>query len=275
MKQLISLLIAAMVFSIPTGLMAETNAKPLSAQTYTSINDDRTAARQALQEGLKEVAEGLPQDLGDNNSLDAIKIEGDYMVFTMTFDMGDIPFEFISLMEKEFKQMMLEECLKVFDDNDRDLLSVAGLGIKVIIKDRNSNAQHNIRIEINELEMGATAQTMSKSKKQEAYNQLKLGVMVLQKTIDSQLPAEMKDAVKINLAPDCLTMTLKVDDRKVSLEDLKTKYSQVSSKELASKLNLGGETNTLCKTAEVNVKIVFQDTESPKYVEFVIPYKDL
>ncbi|MBQ2121403.1 MAG: hypothetical protein II199_02805 [Bacteroidaceae bacterium] len=275
MKQLISLLIAAMVFSIPTGLMAETNAKPLSAQTYTSINDDRTAARQALQEGLKEVAKGLPQDLGDNNSLDAIKIEGGYMVFTMTFDMGDIPFEFISLMEKEFKQMMLEECLKVFDDNDKDLLSVAGLGIKVIIKDRNSNAQHNIRIEINELEMGATAQTMSKSKKQEAYNQLKLGVMVLQKTIDSQLPAEMKDAVKINLAPDCLTMTLKVDDRKVSLEDLKTKYSQVSSKELASKLNLGGETNTLCKTAEVNVKIVFQDTESPKYVEFVIPYKDL
>ena len=275
MKQLIPLLIAAIVFSIPTGLIARTNAKPLSAQTYTSINDDRTAARQALQEGLKEVAEGLPQDLGDNNSLDAIKIEGDYMVFTMTFDMGDIPFEFISLMEKEFKQMMLEECLKVFDDNDRDLLSVAGLGIKVIIKDRNSNAQHNIRIEINELEMGATAQTMSKSKKQEAYNQLKLGVMVLQKTIDSQLPAEMKDAVKINLAPDCLTMTLKVDDRKVSLEDLKTKYSQVSSKELASKLNLGGETNTLCKTAEVNVKIVFQDTESPKYVEFVIPYKDL
>ena len=275
MKQLIPLLIAAIVFSIPTSLIAGTNAKPLSAQTYTSINDDRTAARQALQEGLKEVAEGLPQDLGDNNSLDAIKIEGGYMVFTMTFDMGDIPFEFISLMEKEFKQMMLEECLKVFDDNDKDLLSVAGLGIKVIIKDRNSNAQHNIRIEINELEMGATAQTMSKSKKQEAYNQLKLGVMVLQKTIDSQLPAEMKDAVKINLAPDCLTMTLKVDDRKVSLEDLKTKYSQVSSKELASKLNLGGETNTLCKTAEVNVKIVFQDTESPKYVEFVIPYKDL
>lgn len=275
MKQLISLLIAAIVFSIPTGLMAETNAKSLSAQTYTSINDDRTAARQALQEGIKEVAEELPQDLGDNNSLDAIKIEGDYMVFTMTFDMGDIPFEFISLMEKEFKQMMLEECLKVFDDNDRDLLSVAGLGIKVIIKDRNSNAQHNIRIEINELEMGATAQTISKSKKQEAYNQLKLGVMVLQKTIDSQLPAEMKDAVKINLAPNCLTMTLKVDDRKVSLEDLKTKYSQVSSKELASNLNLGAEMVTLCKTAEVNVKIVFQDTESPKYVEFVIPYKDL
>lgn len=275
MKQLIPLLIAAVVFSIPTGLMAGTNAKSLSAQTYTSINDDRTAARQALQEGLKEVAEGLPQDLGDNNSLDAIKIEGDYMVFTMTFDMGDIPFEFISLMEKEFKQMMLEECLKVFDDNDKELLSVAGLGIKVIIKDRNSNAQHNIRIEINELEMGATAQTISKSKKQEAYNQLKLGVMVLQKTIDSQLPAEMKDAVKINLAPDCLTMTLKVDDRKVSLEDLKTKYSQVSSKELASKLNLGAEMITLCKTAEVNVKIVFQDTESPKYVEFVIPYKDL
>lgn len=275
MKQLISLLIAAIVFSIPTGLMAGTNAKSLSAQTYTSINDDRTAARQALQEGLKEVAEGLPQDLGDNNSLDAIKIEGNYMVFTITFDMGDIPFEFISLMEKEFKQMMLEECLKVFDDNDKDLLSVAGLGIKVIIKDRNSNAQHNIRIEINELEMGATAQTMSKSKKQEAYNQLKLGVMVLQKTIDSQLPAEMKDAVKINLAPDCLTMTLKVDDRKVSLEDLKTKYSQVSSKELASNLNLGTEMVTLCKTAEVNVKIVFQDTESPKYVEFVIPYKDL
>lgn len=275
MKQLISLLIAAMVFSIPTGLIAGTNAKPLSAQTYTSINDDRTAARQALQEGLKEVAKELPQDLGDNNSLDAIKIEGGYMVFTITFDMGDIPFEFISLMEKEFKQMMLEECLKVFDDNDRDLLSVAGLGIKVIIKDRNSNAQHNIRIEINELEMGATAQTISKSKKQEAYNQLKLGVMVLQKTIDSQLPAEMKDAVKINLAPDCLTMTLKVDDRKVSLEDLKTKYSQVSSKELASNLNLGAEMVTLCKTAEVNVKIVFQDTESPKYVEFVIPYKDL
>lgn len=275
MKQLISFLIAAIIFSIPAGLMAGTNAKPLSTQTYTSINDDRTAARQALQEGLKEVAEGLPQDLGDNNSLDAIKIEGDYMVFTMTFDMGDIPFEFISLMEKEFKQMMLEECLKVFDDNDRDLLSVAGLGIKVIIKDRNSNAQHNIRIEINELEMGATAQTISKSKKQEAYNQLKLGVMVLQKTIDSQLPAEMKDAVKINLAPDCLTMTLKVDDRKVSLEDLKTKYSQVSSKELASNLNLGAEMVTLCKTAEVNVKIVFQDTESPKYVEFVIPYKDL
>lgn len=275
MKQLIPLLIAAIVFSIPTGLMAETNAKFLSAQTYTSINDDRTVARQALQEGLKEVAEGLPQDLGDNNSLDAIKIEGDYMVFTMTFDMGDIPFEFISLMEKEFKQMMLEECLKVFDDNDRDLLSVAGLGIKVIIKDRNSNAQHNIRIEINELEMGATAQTMSKSKKQEAYNQLKLGVMVLQKTIDSQMPAEMKDAVKINLAPDCLTMTLKVDDRKVSLEDLKAMYSQVSSKELASKLNLGAEMITLCKTAEVGIKIVFQDTESPKYVEFVIPYKDL
>ena len=275
MKRLIPLLIAAIVFSIPTGLMAETNAKSLSAPTYTSINDDRTAARQALQEGLKEVAEGLPQDLGDNNSLDAIKIEGDYMVFTMTFDMGDIPFEFISLMEKEFKQMMLEECLKVFDDNDRDLLSVAGLGIKVIIKDRNSNAQHNIRIEINELGMGATAQTMSKSKKQEAYNQLKVGVMVLQKSIDSQLPAGMKDAVKINLAPDCLTMTLKVDDRKVSLEDLKTKYSHVSSKELASKLNLDEETNTLCKTAEVNVKIVFQDTESPKYVEFVIPYKDL
>lgn len=275
MKQLIPLLIAAVVFSIPTGLMAGTNAKSLSAQTYTSINDDRTAARQALQEGLKEVAEGLPQDLGDNNSLDAIKIEGNYMVFTMTFDMGDIPFEFISLMEKEFKQMMLEECLKVFDDNDKELLSVAGLGIKVIIKDRNSNAQHNIRIEINELEMGATAQTMSESKKQEAYNQLKMGVMMLQKAIDSQLPAEMKDAVKINLAPDCLTMTLKVDDRKVSLEDLKTKYSQVPSKELASKLNLGGETNTLCKIAEVNVKIVFQDTESPKYVEFVIPYKDL
>ena len=275
MKQLIPLLIAAIVFSIPTGLIAGTNAKSLSAQTYTSIHDDRTAARQALQEGLKEVSEGLPQDLGDNNSLDAIKIEGNYMVFTMTFDMGDIPFEFISLMEKEFKQMMLEECLKVFDDNDRDLLSVAGLGIKVIIKDRNSNAQHNIRIEINELEMGATAQTMSKSKKQEAYNQLKVGIMVLQKAIDSQLPAEMKDAVKINLAPDYLTMTLKVDDRKVSLEDLKTKYSQVSSKELASNLNLGAEMVTLCKTAEVNVKIVFQDTESPKYVEFVIPYKDL
>ena len=275
MKQLIPLLIAAIVFSIPTGLIAGTNAKSLSAQTYTSIHDDRTAARQALQEGLKEVSEGLPQDLGDNNSLDAIKIEGNYMVFTMTFDMGDIPFEFISLMEKEFKQMMLEECLKVFDDNDRDLLSVAGLGIKVIIKDRNSNAQHNIRIEINELEMGATAQTMSKSKKQEAYNQLKVGIMVLQKAIDSQLPAEMKDAVKINLAPDYLTMTLKVDDRKVSLEDLKTKYSQVSSKELASNLNLGAEMVTLCKTAEVNVKIVFQDTESPKYVEFIIPYKDL
>ena len=275
MKQLIPLLIAAIVFSIPTSLIAGTNAKSLSAQTYTSIHDDRTAARQALQEGLKEVSEGLPQDLGDNNSLDAIKIEGNYMVFTMTFDMGDIPFEFISLMEKEFKQMMLEECLKVFDDNDRDLLSVAGLGIKVIIKDRNSNAQHNIRIEINELEMGATAQTMSKSKKQEAYNQLKVGIMVLQKAIDSQLPAEMKDAVKINLAPDYLTMTLKVDDRKVSLEDLKTKYSQVSSKELASNLNLGAEMVTLCKTAEVNVKIVFQDTESPKYVEFVIPYKDL
>lgn len=275
MKQLIPLLIAAIVFSIPTGLIARTNAKPLSAQTYTSINDDRTAARQALQEGLKEVAEGLPQDLGDNNSLDAIKIEGDYMVFTMTFDMGDIPFEFISLMEKEFKQMMLEECLKVFDDNDKELLSVAGLGIKVIIKDRNSNAQHNIRIEINELEMGATAQTMSESKKQEAYNQLKLGVMVLQKTIDSQIPAEMKDAVNISLAPDCLTMTLKVDDKKVSLEDLKAMYSQVSSKELASKLNLGAEMITLCKTAEVNIKIVFQDTESPKHVDFFIPYKDL
>lgn len=275
MKQLIPLLIAAIVFSIPTGLIARTNAKSLSAQTYTSINDDRTAARQALQEGLKEVAEGLPQDLGDNNSLDAIKIEGDYMVFTITFDMGDIPFEFISLMEKEFKQMMLEECLKVFDDNDKELLSVAGLGIKVIIKDRNSNAQHNIRIEINELEMGATAQTMSESKKQEAYNQLKLGVMVLQKTIDSQIPAEMKDAVNINLAPDCLTMTLKVDDKKVSLEDLKAMYSQVSSKELASKLNLGAEMITLCKTAEVNIKIVFQDTESPKNVDFFIPYKDL
>ena len=275
MKQLISLLIAAIVFSIPTGLMARTNAKPLSAQTYTSINDDRTAARQALQEGLKEVAEGLPQDLGDNNSLDAIKIEGDYMVFTMTFDMGDIPFEIISLMEKEFKQMMLEECLKVFDDNDKKLLSVAGLGIKVIIKDRNSDAQHNIRIETSEFAMGATAQTMSESKKQEAYNQLKLGVMVLQKTIDSQLPAEMKETVNINLAPDCLTMTLKVDDKKVSMENLKAIYSQVSPKELASKLNLGAEMVTLCKTAEVGIKIVFQDTESPKHVDFFIPYKDL
>lgn len=275
MKRLIPLLIAAIVFSIPAGLIAGTKAKPLSAQTYTSINDDRTAARQALQEGLKEVAEGLPQDLGDNNSLDAIKIEGDYMVFTMTFDMGDIPFELISLMEKEFKQMMLEECLKVFDDNDKELLSVAGLGIKVIIKDRNSDAQHNIRIETNEFAMGATAQTMSESKKQEAYNQLKLGVMVLQKTIDSQLPAEMKETVKINLAPDCLTMTLKVDDKKVSLENLMAMYSQVSPKELASKLNLGAEMVTLCKTAEVGIKIVFQDTESPKHVDFFIPYKDL
>ena len=275
MKRIIPLLIAAIVFSIPTGLMAGTNAKPLSAQTYTSINDDRTAARQALQEGLKEVAEGLPQDLGDNNSLDAIKIEGDYMIFTMTFDMGDIPFEFISLMEKEFKQMMLEECLKVFDDNDRDLLSVAGLGIKVIIKDRNSNAQHNIRIEINELEMGATAQTMSESKKQEAYNQLKLGVMILQKSMESQAPTEMKDLLTADLTPDYLTITLKVDDRKVSLEDLKAIYSQASPKELASNLNLGAEMVTLCKTAEVGIKIVFQDTESPKYVEFVIPYKDL
>ena len=250
MKRIIPLLIAAIVFSIPTGLMAGTNAKPLSAQTYTSINDDRTAARQALQEGLKEVAEGLPQDLGDNNSLDAIKIEGDYMIFTMTFDMGDIPFEFISLMEKEFKQMMLEECLKVFDDNDRDLLSVAGLGIKVIIKDRNSNAQHNIRIEINELEMGATAQTMSESKKQEAYNQLKLGVMILQKSMESQAPTEMKDLLTADLTPDYLTITLKVDDRKVSLEDLKAIYSQASPKELASNLNLGAEMVTLCKTAE-------------------------
>lgn len=275
MKRLIPLLIAAIVFSIPTGLMAGTKAKPLFAQTYTSINDDRTAARQALQEGLKEVAEGLPQDLGDNNSLDAIKIEGDYMVFTMTFDMGDIPFEIISLMEKEFKQMMLEECLKVFDDNDKKLLSVAGLGIKVIIKDRNSDAQHNIRIETSEFAMGATAQTMSESKKQEAYNQLKLGVMVLQKTIDSQLPAEMKETVNINLAPDCLTMTLKVDDKKVSMENLKAIYSQVSPKELASKLNLGAEMVTLCKTAEVGIKIVFQDTESPKHVDFFIPYKDL
>lgn len=275
MKQLIPLLIAAIVFSIPTGLMARTNAKSLSTQTYTSINDDRTAARQALQEGLKEVAEGLPQDLGDNNSLDAIKIEGGYMVFTMTFDMGDIPFEFISLMEKEFKQMMLEECLKVFDDNDRDLMSVAGLGIKVIIKDRNSNAQHNIRIEINELEMGATAQTMSESKKQEAYNQLKLGVMILQKSMESQAPTEMKDFLTADLTPDYLTITLKVDDRKVSLEDLKAIYSQASPKELASNLNLGAEMVTLCKTAEVGIKIVFQDTESPKYVEFVIPYKDL
>ena len=275
MKQLIPLLIAAIVFSLPTGLMARTNAKSLSTQTYTSINDDRTAARQALQEGLKEVAEGLPQDLGDNNSLDAIKIEGGYMVFTMTFDMGDIPFEFISLMEKEFKQMMLEECLKVFDDNDRDLMSVAGLGIKVIIKDRNSNAQHNIRIEINELEMGATAQTMSESKKQEAYNQLKLGVMILQKSMESQAPTEMKDFLTADLTPDYLTITLKVDDRKVSLEDLKAIYSQASPKELASNLNLGAEMVTLCKTAEVGIKIVFQDTESPKYVEFVIPYKDL
>ena len=275
MKRIIPLLIAAIVFSIPTGLMARTNAKSLSAQTYTSINDDRTAARQALQEGLKEVAEGLPQDLGDNNSLDAIKIEGNYMVFTMTFDMGDIPFEFISLMEKEFKQMMLEECLKVFDDNDRDLLSVAGLGIKVIIKDKNSNAQHNIRIEINELEMGATAQTMSESKKQEAYNQLKLGVMILQKSMESQAPTGMKDLLTADLTPDYLTITLKVDDRKVSLEDLKAIYSQASPKELASNLNLGAEMVTLCKTAEVGIKIVFQDTESPKYVEFVIPYKDL
>jgi|GEM_PF-3942283 len=270
MKHYIPVYIAAMLFLISAGLMAETSVRANSTPFSICIYDDRAEIRQALQERMKELAKELPLDCGEEVSIEAIKVEGDNIVIDMTINLGDIPFEFISLMEKDIKQAVLDVFLEEYVNADKGLLTKAGLGLKILIKDKNSSARHNIHIYVNEIVMGTAAKTMSKNKKQEAYNLLKMIVWRMQK---AETSAEMEDSIKFDITHDCLTITLKVDERKVNLDELKESFSQISPKELVSEMT-DAEMITLCKTAEVNIKICCSGLHGAKGFELLFPYTD-
>lgn len=270
MKHLFSLALSMLLFATPASTFAKDFSDVSIIDNKTSIDDDRTEARRLLTKVIQEINDSLPEKFTEELTMNSAKIEGNYLVFTFIIDTANIPFELFRLMESEIKTQLFNEILDLEGGEVRNLLVRAGFGSKVVFKDKNSDASHTFRIEVNEISMGATAKDISKG----AYEFLRIAVDKAQKFLQTAAP-EMKDLIQFSLAQDWLTVTMKIDDKKVNLDEMKQHLGQISPKDLAKQMNLTPEIISLCKKAEVGIKIVFQDTESPKYVEFVIPYKDL
>ena len=274
MKHLFSLALSMLLFATPASTFAKDFSDVSIIDNKTSIDDDRTEARRLLTKVIQEINDSLPEKFTEELTMNSAKIEGDYLVFTFIIDTANIPFELFRLIESEIKTQLFNEILDLEGGEVRNLLVRAGFGSKVVFKDKNSDASHTFRIEVNEISMGATAKDISKGGKSEAYEFLRIAVDTAQKVLQTAAP-EMKDLIQFSLVQDWLTVTMKIDDKKVNLDEMKQHLGQISPKDLAKQMNLTSEIISLCKKAEVGIKIVFQDTESPKYVEFVIPYKDL
>lgn len=270
MKHLLTLTLSLLLLAFSANASTKYHDSLSHIDKSSAINDDRTEAREILAKDIQQYNAKLPEEVGEGFVVNAVKIEGNYIVFTFTLDLGgEIPFEMLSIMEKEMKQVMLESFFKSFDGMDKQILAVAGLGLKATFKDKNSKATHTIRIDPNEIVMGATAQTMTQISKQQALYILETVVKESQKEMDA-------NEGTLSLSENCLTFTFYLEEEdKAEMEEVKQLYQRMSSQQLMEEFGIEKEMAEVCKAAEINIEVVYIDAQNQNYIEFVIPYKDM
>jgi hypothetical protein len=268
MKYFLKLSLVVLSFVISTSTFAQDHSNISNIDDKTFVNDDRTVARQLLTSVIYAINDSLPEELCNGFIMNSAKIEGNYIVFTFLIDSSDLHFELFKLMEPEIKNLFFNEILDMEGGLVRELLVQSGYGSKIVFKDKNSDATHTFRIEVNEIVMAHTTITMGQISKQQAIEILETRVKEMQKEMSS-------DEGSISLSKDCLTLTCYIENLGEEIEEIKQQYQEMSSQQLMEIFGIGEEMAKVCKAAEVNIEFVGVDPQSQKYVEFVIPYKDM